>query len=89
MGVSNGFEQAFDDGLYRFEWKIFWSFSIAIPSFSDFCADECPAVPAAEPNVENGDQLMTLCWSICAAERAQLLEPVKSLRCCLGIFHEL
>ena len=45
------------------------------------CLDHFPVVPAIAPISATGHQLITLCRSICAEEKAQILDPLMGSEC--------
>ena len=71
-------EEAFDVGMYHIMCTYSWCSSFA-PHFlcfviSGFFNND----PVATPIHATGHQLVTLCQSVCAEERAQNLEPIMS-----------
>ena len=68
-------EEAFDVGLYHIRCASSWCSYIA-PRFLCFVIFEND--PVATPIHATGHQLVTLCRSVCAKERAQILEPIMS-----------
>ena len=79
-------EQAFSDGTVEFK--------IRIPSglvpcgflISLNCLDHFPVDPAVAQINATGHQLVTLCRSICAEERAQILDPLMGSKCLTTYF---
>ena len=63
--------QAFDNGMYQLERGF-----MAVPHFHCFVSDNFSADPAITTNNATGHQLVTLCRSICAEERAQVIDPI-------------
>ena len=53
-----------------------WGFLISLN-----CFDHFPVDPAKVPVKALGHQLVTVCRSICAEERAQILDPVMGSKC--------
>ena len=49
---------------------------MAIPHFDCSVLDHSSADPAITPINATGHQLVSLCRSVCAEERAQILEPI-------------
>ena len=49
---------------------------MAVPHFRCFVLDHFSAVPAITPINATGQQLVSLCRSVCAEERAQIFEPI-------------
>ena len=71
-------EEAFDVGMYHIRCAYSWCSNIA-PHFLCFVIlDHFRNDPVATPIHATGRQLVTLCWSVCAKERAQVLEPFMS-----------
>ena len=71
-------EEAFDVGMYHIECAYSWCSNIA-PHFLCFLIlDHFSNDPVAGPIHATGHQLVTLCRSVCAEERAQILEPIMS-----------
>ena len=71
-------EEAFDVCMYHIRCAYSWCSSIA-PHFMCFVIlDHFNNDPVATPIHATGHQLVTLCQSVCAEERAQSLEPIMS-----------
>ena len=71
-------EEAFDVGMYHIRCTYSWGSSIA-PHFLCFVIlDHFNNDPVETPIHATGHQLVTLCRSVCAEERAQILEPIMS-----------
>ena len=71
-------EEAFDVGMYHIRCAYSWCSNIA-PHFLCFVIlDHFNNDPVATPIHATGHQLVTLCRSVCAEERAQILEPIMS-----------
>ena len=49
---------------------------MAVPQFPCFVLDHFSADPAITPINATGHQLVSLCRSVCAEERAQILDPI-------------
>ena len=71
-------EEAFDVGMYHIRCALSWCSNIA-PHFLCFVIlDHFNNDPVATPIHATGHQLVTLCRSVCAEERSQILEPIMS-----------
>ena len=71
-------EEAFDVGMYHIRCAYSWCSNIA-PHFLCFVIlDHFNNDPVATPIYATGHQLVTLYRSVCAEERAQILEPIMS-----------
>ena len=71
-------EEAFDVGMYHIRCAYSWCSNIA-PHFLCFVIlDHFNNDPVAAPIHATGHQIVTLCRSVCAEERAQILEPIMS-----------
>ena len=71
-------EEAFDVGMYHIRCASSWCSNIA-PHFLCFVIlDQFNNDPVATPIHAAGHQLVTLCRSVCAEERSQILEPIVS-----------
>ena len=68
-------EQAFDDGIVEFKGGYFQFSSLWVPHLL-ICLDHFAVDPAITPVNATGHQLVTLCRSVCAEERAQILDPL-------------
>ena len=71
------FEQAFDDGMYQLKWGfllVALHGGSSIPLF--FVSDNFFDDRAIKPINATGHHLFTLCRSISAEERAQILDPI-------------
>ena len=69
-------EQAFDDGWYQVELRNCLVASHGVSSFHCSVSDHFSADPAITPINATGHQLVSLCRSVCAEERAQILDPI-------------
>ena len=71
-------EEAFYVGMYHIRCTFLWCSSIA-PHFLCFViSDHFDNDPVSTSIHATGHQLVTLCQSVCAEERAQILEPIMS-----------
>ena len=71
-------EEAFDVGMYHIRCAYSWCSNFA-PHFLCFVIlDHFKNDPVATPIHATGHQLVTLCRSVCAEERSQILEPIMS-----------
>ena len=68
-------EQAFDDGNIEFKRGYLRFGSLWVPHFLN-CLDHFAVDPAITPVRATGHQLVTLCRSVCAEDRAQILIPL-------------
>ena len=68
-------EQAFDDDNSEFKWGYFTCGCLWVP-YSLNCSDHFSVDPAITPVRATSHQLVTLCRSVCAEERAQILDPL-------------
>ena len=73
-------EQAFDDGIVEFKWGYSRFDSLWVPHLLN-CLDHFAVDPAITPVNATGHQLVTLCRSVCAEERAQILDPLMGSKC--------
>ena len=72
-------EEAFDIGMYHIIRCASSLFSNIAPQFLCFMIlDHFTNDPVATPIRATGHQLVTLCRSVCAEERSQILEPIMS-----------
>ena len=71
-------EEALDVGMYHIRCTCSWCSSIAPHLLCFVISDHFNNDPVATPIHANGHQLVTLCRSVCAEERAQILEPIMS-----------
>ena len=62
--------QAFDDGIYHSNWGLSRWCSTAVPQFRCFDLDHFSADPAITSIIATCHQLVSLCHSVCAEERA-------------------
>ena len=79
-------EQAFSDGTVEFKIRIPLGFVPCGFLFSLNCLDHFPVDPAIAPINATGHQLVTMCRSICAEERAQILDPLMGSKCLTTYF---
>ena len=68
-------EQVFDDGNIEFKWGCFRFASLWVPHLL-ICLDHFAVDPAITPVRAAGHQLVTQCRSVCAGERAQILDTL-------------
>ena len=73
-------EQAFDDGNTVFKCGYFGFGSLWVPHLLN-CLDHFAVDSAITPVRATGHQLVTLCRSVCAEERAQILNPLMGSKC--------
>ena len=73
-------EQAFDDGNFEFKSGYSRFGSLWVPHSLN-CLDHFAVDPAITPVNATGHQLVTLCRSVCAEERAQILDPLMGSKC--------
>ena len=73
-------EQAFEDGNIEFNWGYLWFVSLWVPHLLN-CLDHFAVDPAITPVRAIGHQLVTLCRSVCAEERSQILDPLMGSKC--------
>ena len=73
-------EQAFDDGIIEFKRGYSRFDSLRVPHLLN-CLDHFAVDPAITPVNATGHQLVTLCRSVCAEERSQILEPLMGSKC--------
>ena len=80
-------EEAFDIGMCHIRCVYLWCSNVA-PHFLCFHdLDPFNNDPVATPIHSTGHQLVTLCRSVCAEERAQVLEPLLSSKYCCRTIH--
>ena len=76
-------DEAFDKGMYRFRCRYFVAFHYCCSFLVLVVSDNFKNDPVLTPINGTGHQLVTLCRSIWADERAQILEPlISNKRCC-------
>ena len=80
-------EEAFDVGMYHIRCLCPWDSNIAPHFFCFMILDHFINDPVATPIHATGHQLVTLCRSVCAEERAQILEPIMSSKWCCRRSH--
>ena len=73
-------EQTFDDGNIEFKWGYLRFASLWVPHLLN-CLDHFAVDPAITPVRATGHQLVTLCRSVCAEERSQILDPLMGSKC--------
>ena len=73
-------EKAVDDGNIKFKWGSFRFGSLWVPHLLN-CLDHFAVDPAITPVRASGHQLVTLCRSVCAEERSQILDPLMGSKC--------
>ena len=71
-------QEAFDVGMYHIRCAYSWCSNIAPPLFCFVILDHFNKDPVATAIHATGHQLVTLCRSVCAEERSQILEPIMS-----------
>ena len=71
-------EEAFDVGMYHNRCTYSWGSNIAPPFLCFVILDHFNNDLVETPLHATGHQLVTLCRSLCAEERAQTLEPIMS-----------
>ena len=69
-------EQAFDDGWHQVELRNCLVEPTVVPHFHCSVLNHFSADPAITPINATGHQLVSLCRSVCAEERAQILDPI-------------
>ena len=80
-------EEAFDNGMYHISCGYFVVFHDCSSFLVLVVSDHFSNAPVATPNNATGRHLVTLCRSICAEERAQILEPLMSSEYCFRTIH--
>ena len=80
-------EESFDVGMYHIRCTFLWCSSIAPHFLCIVILDHLENDPVATPIHATGHQLVTLCRSVCAEERAQNLEPIMSSKYCCRSIH--
>ena len=73
-------EQAFDDGNIEFKWGYLRFGSLWVPHLFS-CLDHFAVDPAITPVRATGHQLVTICRSVCAEEKSQILDPLMGIKC--------
>ena len=73
-------EQAFDDGIVEFKRGYSRFDSLWVPHLLN-CLDHFAVDPVITPVNATGHQLVTLCRSVGAEERAQILDPLMGIEC--------
>ena len=71
-------EEAFDVGMYTIRFAYSWCSNIAPHFFCLVILDHFNNDPVATPIHATEQQLVTLCRSVCAEEKSQILEPIMS-----------
>ena len=71
-------DEAFHVGMYHIRCAYSWCSNIALHFLCFVILDHFSNDPVATPIHATGHQLVTLCRSVCAEERAQILEPIMS-----------
>ena len=80
-------EEAFDNGMYHIRCAYFVVFHDCSSFLVLVVLEHFSNDPVATPINATGHQLLTLCRSICAEERAQILEPLLSSKYCCRTIH--
>ena len=73
-------EQAFHDRNIEFKGGYFGFGSLWVPHLLN-CLDHFAVDPAIAPVRATGHQLVTLCRSVCAEERAHIVDPLMGSKC--------